>query len=160
MEERLAYLTYVAGVDVTALRTASDETLVELVHEARRAKDLLEDTPPNNIRKWAELFIQFSELEILRLARLMASPRPWEPLYVLCISMQEELRRRSSFNRPSMQDLYRLLERGRRSLGKAIVLTHEVLASETGTPATRRLLLMDSVDRALLRLIEADPVVR
>jgi len=157
LEERVAYLTYVAGVDVTALRAATDEQLVALVQEASRARNMVGASPPGNMRKWGELFIQVSEVELLRISHLIKTPRPWEPLYVLCVEMMTEMRRRKWLQRsPSGQDLYRLLEKGRKTLGQAAIMTMEALAAEIGTSATRRLLLQDSMDDALMRIIEED----
>ena len=132
VERRVEFLSYITGVDVTGLRTATDEELVGLYREARLAfKRPFEEISPAEIQKWGETFLQISEEELRRLARRVTTRRPWNAFYLLCGRLQRGLRQKHGFTTSDdCKALYRLLERGRRSLGHSLVLATEILGSE------------------------------
>ena len=160
-EHRMELLSYINGIDVTQLRDVTDEQLLALREEATKARMSIQRVTHLNrtvVQQWGEFFLQVTELEVHRLVGLTTRPRPWSPFYLLCLEMQHRIRTEEGFEASmGLQGLYRLLERGRKVLGEAIILTDEILAAETGTTATRRLLGRDTVRDAVLRLIEADP---
>ena len=160
VEGRLGFLAYVTGVDVTGLRDVTDAQLVQLKREAERFCLMPPRTVPlEQVHRWAETFLKISEVEMERLGRMLQERRPWAAFHRLCLSMMEDLRRRKGFSsHDKMQETYRLLERGRRSLGQAIVITTEARGAEAGPRVLQGLVRGGSVHDILHRYVKADPI--
>jgi len=160
LERRVIFLSYINGIDVTGLRDVTDEQLVALQREAKKfCNRPTKSIPLAEVRRWAELFLKFSEYELERLGRILQERRPWAPFYRLCLAFMSSLPSRRGFGRnDNLQELYRLLERGRKNLGQSIVITTEVLGSEIGPRALAGAIRGGSVAEVLDRYIKADPV--
>jgi hypothetical protein len=109
------------------------------------------DLPAFQIENWARMFMQFTEIEFDRMVGPTQSMRPWEPFHDLCLHLGRTLRQKKGFTgNQKMQELYRLLDKSRKSLNSAITVFTERQAAKTGGPSARRLLQLrqdDSLDR-------------
>lgn len=153
IDHKLNFLMRVSGLDVSALRDAPVETLIQIYDEA---SDYLElnaaEVTVEQMEKWSHIFLQFTELEFDRMVGPTQDTSPWKPLHQLCVHWMRSLRRRKGFpSSQRMQEVYRILEKGRKSLGQAIVVFNESRAGEIGPIKVKQIapfgLTEDSLDR-------------
>ncbi len=158
MERRVRYLSYVSGMDVSSLASVDDEGLAALFREADQfVKAGMTSFPLKVINIWAETFLQITSVELARLARLVLVKDPWRPFYRLCLDMQLCVRAHPHFStRPALRETYALLEKARKGMAQAILISMSMLAVETGQVPTREILSADSAPDQLRRLVEAD----
>lgn len=153
IDEKVNFLMRVNGVDVSVLRDAPIETLLTLYDEVEEFLDM--DTRKIKlplIEQWAEVFLQFSEIEFDKLVAPTMQQEPWQPFHRLCLEMMKDIRKRKGFQCTlSYQRVYRLLEKARKSLvGAATVFTKSRAANLGPTRVPRVLrtgLRKDTLDR-------------
>ncbi|MCK4303577.1 MAG: helix-turn-helix domain-containing protein [Candidatus Eisenbacteria sp.] len=152
IDHKLDFLMHVNGLDISILRDQPISMLIALYDEC---SDFLElnahDIPPFQIENWAYMFMQFTELEFDRMVGPTLSTRPWEPFHDLCLHLSRTLRQKKGFaSDQRLQELYRVLDKSRKSLNTAITVFVERQAAKTGGPSARRSLQLgqdDSLDR-------------
>ena len=153
IDRRLDFLMHVNGLDISTLRDMDTDTLIRLYDEVSDFLELnLDRVPPPQIRQWAHILMQITELELDRLVGPCQDLEPWKPFHEMCQRMLISLRTRKRFGVDgTMQETYRLLDKARKSLGQAIVVFTEKHASEIGPRKRSRLFAiearMDSLDR-------------
>lgn len=162
IESKIDFLMRVNGLDISGLRDISDEDLIKLYQSIC---DLLvhdiHDVSFREMDKWAELFCQFTEIEFDRLWLMTQEMRPWYPIHATCIYMMRSLRRRKHFtNNHDMQQTYRLLDKARTNLSRAIVVYMEAKTEELGPAEKHRLHAVHMFEDSLGRYIEAELTYR
>lgn len=124
LEKQVTFLIRVNGLDLSAFRTASDEDLLEIYQNAVQLLALIgRGVDLEVIEKWSDYFIQFSEYEFTRLQAIVSFDHTWEPFFLLCTKMMTQVRhdKRMGEN-SSIQQLYALLDKGRRNLRDSAVV--------------------------------------
>ena len=153
IDERMNFLMRVNSLDVSCLRDAKIETLLQIYDEVEEFEDLGDvSIPYTKMNDWAKVFLQFSEIEFQRLVAPTQNLKPWLPFHTLCLKLMRALRRRKGFaNHQNMQETYRLLEKSRKSLALAITIFNESQAPHLGPETVKRIaphgLRADSLDR-------------
>jgi hypothetical protein len=124
LEAQIKFLLRLNGMDTSALREASDGDLLKCYQEAVGLLGIPhQKLPIETMERWVELFLQLSEVELVRIQGLVGYEYPWEPFYQLCTHFQTALRRSKRFTRdPGMKGLYGVLERARRNLRDGAVV--------------------------------------
>jgi len=124
LEERMSYLMYVNGLDLSTLRDANIKTLVGIRDEARKYVEMgLFDLDFAQIKNWAWTCMQFSELEFARLYEHDKDEFPWKPFHKICVGLMGKMRVREDFlHSPKLQNLYRFLEKARKSISRAALI--------------------------------------
>jgi hypothetical protein len=123
LEKQIAFLLRVHGLDLSTFRTASDEDLMKVYRDSVHMLSLISrPVDLEVIERWAEYFIQFSEYEFTRLQPLVSFDHTWEPFFLLCTKMMTQVRQDKRLpETASIQQLYAMLEKGRRNLRDAAV---------------------------------------
>jgi len=125
LEKQVSFLLRINGLDLSALRTVPDEQLLKLYQDAVQLLGLLQrQIPPEVIERWAELFLQLSEYEMVRLQGVIDYKHTWEPFYHLCIKLMTNVRQHPKMGEDlGLLQLYALLDKGRRNLrGIAVIM--------------------------------------
>lgn len=134
IEQRLDFLMHVNGLDVSLLRDAKTEQLVEIYDKVTE----MEDEAPTNtnhkdMRKLAEVFLQFTELEYHRLVSPTLDTHPWTHFQNLCRHLMTTLRRRKEFiGNPDTQQTYRLLDKARKHIATSALSFEELRSAKSG----------------------------
>jgi len=160
LDEKINFLMRVNGIDVSVLRDASTETLLALYDEAEDFLEIkIRKIRPDVMLQWAEIFLQFSEIEFERLVAPTLQQETWQPFYRLCLSMMKDLRRRKKFQSSlNSQRTYRLLDKARRSLVAAAAVFTKSRASNLGPTRVPNILRIGLRKDTLDRYIEAEVV--
>ena len=118
LEKQVAFLIRVNGLDLSAFRTATDEELLEIYRNAVHMLAVVgRGVALEIVERWSEYFIQFSEYEFTRLQAIVAFDHTWEPFFLLCTKMMTQVRHDKRLGENvSIQQLYAVLEKGRRNL--------------------------------------------
>jgi hypothetical protein len=158
MENQHRFLMEVLGLEVSALRDQPVETLLntyrEVVVAAQEDPKFLR-TP--EIKRWATILCQFTELEFQRLVGPTQDIHPWKPFYNLCVGLLMNLRRRKRFAADSnQQQIYRVLDKARKQLSNAASVFENSLASNFGPIASERIHKLHARADSLDRYIEAE----
>lgn len=158
MESQHQFLMEVLGLEVSALRDQPVEVLLktyrEVVVEAQEDPKFMQ---VDEIKRWAIILCQFTELEFQRLVGPTQDIHPWKPFYNLCINLLTNLRRRRSFYRNvNQQQIYRLLDKARKQLSNAASVFENSLASNFGPIASERIHKLHARADSLDRYIEAE----
>ena len=124
LERQMAFLLRINGLDLSALREVPDEELLKYYQDAVQLLGLrARQIPPEASERWAELFCQLSEVELVRLQHLVEYDHTWEPFYHLCIRMMTSVRQNRELSSDlGLQQLYAFLEKGRRNVRDAAVI--------------------------------------
>ena len=124
LEAQIKFLLRLNGMDVSALREAPDEELLRYYRDAIELMGVeAKKLPPETMERWAELFLQLSEIEFVRLQGLLDYDHTWEPFYQLCIRLMTSLRQNPNLiTDPTLKGLYSLLERARKNLRDGAVV--------------------------------------
>jgi hypothetical protein len=123
LEKQVAFLLKINGLDLSALRNAPDQELLEWYRNAVTSLGLSKPFPPEMISPWTEFFLQVSELEFRRLAGLVDYHHTWEPFYQICVKFMTDVRQHKDFGTDHhLNQLYALLDKGRRNLREAAVM--------------------------------------
>lgn len=138
----------VNDLDISILRDQPTKTLIAVYNECRDFLKLnAHDLSLFQIENWANMFLQFTEIEFDRLVGPTQTGRPWKPFHDLCLHLARTLRQKKGFaTNQKMQELYRLLDKSRKSLSTAITVFTEKRAAAIGGPAARKLFLLDTED--------------
>lgn len=153
IDNKLDFLMHINGLDVSTLRDADTDTLVSLYDEASDFLDLeLDLVPVDQVEQWSIVLMQVTELELERLVAPCQDYEPWKPFHELCRRLLLSLRRRKGFkSNGRMQEVYRMLDKARKSIGQATVVFTEKYASELGPKKRSSVFMvearMDSLDR-------------
>ena len=109
------------------------------------------------IKRWAIILCQFTELEFQRLVGPTQDIHPWKPFYNLCINLLTDLRKRRRFSTDvNQQQVYRLLDKARKQLSNAASVFENSLASNFGPIASERIHKLRAHADSLDRYIEAE----
>jgi len=124
LESQVKFLLHVNGLDLSALRDASDEELLKYYRDVVQMIGLKEEQfDPEIATVYAELFLQLSEYELVRLQPIVEYEHTWEPFYHFCMKLMTALRHRKGFSRnEELKNIYALLEKARKNLRDAAVI--------------------------------------
>lgn len=124
LEKQVTFLLRINGLDLSALRDVQDEILLKYYRDAVQLLGLApRQLPPEAMERWAELFLQLSEYEMVRLQGLVDHKHTWEPFYHLNIKLMTTIRHHSDLGKNvGLGNLYVLLERGHRNIRDIAVL--------------------------------------
>ena len=124
LERQVEFLMRINGLDLSSLRTVSDEDLLKCYQDAVQLIGIgASKIPPEAIERWGELFLQISEIEVVRLQGIVEYHHTWEPFYLLCTMCLTAVRHHKEFGADiGLQQLYALLDRGRRNLRETAVI--------------------------------------
>lgn len=124
LEAQVRFLMQINGVDLSALRTAPDEVLLKLYRDAVQLLGLAQQIyDPEVVKKWADIFLQLSEYELVRVQEMVDYTHTWEPFYQLVVRMMTSVRQHDEFaGSVGLQHLYALLERGRKNLRDSAII--------------------------------------
>lgn len=166
IDQKLDFLMHVNGLNVSMLRDESDKTLMQIYDEACDFLDLDADKiPPKQMEKWAYVIMQITELELDRMIGPCQDFEPWKPFHELCQRMLLSLRRRHKFRSSNdLQQIYRLLDKARKSIAQASVIFTEEHVIDI-KPERRWALnaieaRMDSLDRYIAQDLQKHPSIR
>lgn len=134
MDNHLKFLMRVNDLDISVLRDAPISVLLKPYDEAC---DLLEEGAEKlrlpRIYSWAEVFLQFTELEFDRLVGPAMDDQPWKIFQRFCLLLMSLLRRRTGFEGdPQMQQTYRMLDKARKHLARSALVFEELRLSRLG----------------------------
>ena len=125
LEKQVTFLLRINGLDLSALRSVSDDVLLKYYQDAVQLLGLIpQQMPPEAIERWAELFLQLSEYEVVRLQGIVDYKHTWEPFYHLCIKLMTAIRQHPQLAEDvRLHHLYVLLDKGRRNMkGVAVIM--------------------------------------
>lgn len=124
LERQVQFLLRINGLDLSALRSTSNEKLLKYYQDAVQLLGLKsKQYPPELVEQWADLFAQLSEYECTRLQLIVDYEHTWEPFYHLCVRMMTGLRQHKDMPTDvGMQHLYAFLDRSRKNLRDVAVM--------------------------------------
>lgn len=124
LEKQVAFLLKIGGFDLSAMRKSSDEALLKLYQDSVQLVSVIhKKVAPEVIERWAELFLQISEYELVRLQPIVEFDHTWEPFYLLCVKMMTQVRQSKELPTSiRTQQLFALLEKGRRNLRDSAIM--------------------------------------
>lgn len=123
LESQIRFLLQINGLDLSELRTAPDDVLLSLYRDAVQLLGYRSAYDPEVVKRWAEIFVQLSEYEFIRIQELVDYHHTWEPFYQLCIRTMTSIRQNKDLpTTVGLQHLYALLEKGRKNLRDAAIL--------------------------------------
>jgi len=145
LENQVRFLMKLNGVELSALREASDQDLLSHYQNAAQSIGFsAQDVPLPVIEDWVELFLQLSELEFARLKALVEYDHTWEPFYTLCVKLQTQVRQSKNFAvDPQARELYAALDKARKNIRDAAIIM--IRKHPETLPARARVLLQDSL---------------
>lgn len=159
MEEKMDFLMRVNGLDVSTLRDAKIEVLLAAYDEVC---DFTNDVnigqvPAKHMEDWARIFLQFTEIEYERLVGPTMDMQPWRPFHVLCRALMDSLRRKKGFSgNPTMQEIYRLLDKARKQIAAAALVFEEVRSARLGSKHTAKIAERSTTEDSLDRYIATE----
>lgn len=124
LERQVEFLLRINGLDLAGLRTASDDDLLKLYQDAAQLLAVIQrGIDLEIIERWSEYFLQLSEMELIRLQPIVSFDHTWEPFFLLCVKMMTQVRQNKLLpEKIRIQQLYALLDRGRKNLREAAVV--------------------------------------
>lgn len=127
LERQVKWLMQINGLDLSALRTAPDETLLKYYQDCVQLLGIPPTKYPEQVvGVWSENLALLSELELTRLQEIVGYEHTWEPFYTLTLRILTGLRQNKAFGKdPSMQQTYAFVDRSRRNLREIAVLMIE-----------------------------------
>jgi hypothetical protein len=143
LERQVQFLLRINGIELSALRTVSDDKLLKYYRDVVQLLGLSKKQyPPELIEQWAQFFCQLSEFETARLQNIVDYEHTWEPFYHLCVRMMTTVRQHKDFATDlGLQHLYGLLDRSRKNLRDIAIM---MIKKYPGTlPARAKVLLKD-----------------
>jgi len=134
IEHKLDFLMHVNGLDVSALRDAKIEVLLAAYDEVCEFLQLNAfNIQRDQMEEWANVFLQFTELEYERLVGPTMDAQPWKPFQLLCRHLMTSLRRKKGFStHPQMQHTYRLLDKAREHIARSALVFEETRSDSLG----------------------------
>ena len=124
LEKQVAFLLRVNGLDLSHFRSVKDDALLQLYQDAVQLVAVVQrGIALELIDRWAEYFIQLSEYEFTRLQPIVSFDHTWEPFFLLCTKMMTQVRQDPKMPESTrIQQLYALLDKGRKNLRDAAVI--------------------------------------
>ena len=124
LEKQVAFLLRVNGLDLSHFRSVKDDALLQLYQDAVQLVAVVQrGIALELIDRWAEYFIQLSEYEFTRLQPIVSFDHTWEPFFLLCTKMMTQVRHDPKMPESTrIQQLYALLDKGRKNLRDAAVI--------------------------------------
>lgn len=124
LEKQVAFLLRVNGLDLSHFRTVKDDALLQLYQDAVQLVAVVQrGMALEVIDRWAEFFVQLSEYEFTRLQPIVSFDHTWEPFFLLCTKMMTQVRQDPKMPESTrIQQLYALLDKGRKNLRDAAVI--------------------------------------
>lgn len=124
LEKQVDFLLRLNGLDLSALRSVSNSVLLKYYQDAVQLLGLgTAQLPPEAIERWAELFLQLSEYEMVRLQGIVDYNHTWEPFFHLSIKLMTALRQHKDFASDlGLHHLYAALDRGMKNLRNVAVI--------------------------------------
>lgn len=141
LEAQVRFLLRINGLDMSEIRTTPKEILLEYYQDAVQLLGVqTKEYVPEVCEPWAELFIQLSEYEFIRLQEVVNYTHTWEPFYQLCVRMMTATRQHPDMGTSlAIQHLYALLDKGRKNLRSSAVIMMKNHPDDV--PARAKLLL-------------------
>ena len=136
LEKQVAFLLRVNGFHLSEMRKAPDEALLRLYQDAVHVVSVVrKGIALEVVEHWAEIFLQLSEVEMVRLQPIIGFDHTWEPFYLLCTKLLTQVRDSKEINTSvQVQQLFSLLEKGRQSLQACgVMMCHKFQHSLTDT---------------------------
>ena len=152
LEERVGFLSYLAGLDRTQLQSATDADLDALLKEAALALRALPHIPSKALRVWGELFVQITAEDLVRMSRGCSDPRPWSVLIAMCAKACDTMEARNC--QPKDEDVLLLLQMGRKNLCRVSILAMEIVSGDLPAGAISR----ETLDGCLRSIITTDAI--
>jgi hypothetical protein len=118
LEKQVTFLLKVNGFHLSEMRKISDEALLRLYQDSVHVISVIrKGVALEIVEHWAEIFLQLSEVEMVRLQPIVGFDHTWEPFYVLCIKLMTQVRTCAEIKTSTrVQQLFSLLEKGRQGL--------------------------------------------
>lgn len=138
LERQVAFLLQVNGFHLSEMRKIADRELLRLYQDAVQLISVVKGTALEVVERWAEIFLQLSEVEMTRLQPIVGFDHTWEPFYLLCTKMMTRVRQSKEIGTSiRVQQLFSLLEKGRQNLRECgVVMCHRFRDSLTDTGRT------------------------
>lgn len=135
LEKQVAFLLQVNGFHLSEMRKIADQDLLRLYQDAVQLISVIKGTALEIIERWAEIFLQLSEVEMTRLQPIIGFDHTWEPFYLLCTKMMTKVRQSKEIGSSiRVQQLFALLEKGRQNLRECgVVMCHRFRDTLTET---------------------------
>ena len=137
LEKQVAFLLRINGLDLSGMRQAKDEDLLKLYQDAAQLTAVIhKGVDLEVIERWSEFFIQLTELEFVRLQKVIDFDHPWEPFFLLCVKMLTQVRQDPKIGESlRLQNLYALLNKGRKNLRDSAVVMCQKYSASVSTQA-------------------------
>lgn len=141
LEKQVQFLLKINGLDISELRSATDKALLRIYQDVVHLLAVpSKRIPIETIDKWSELFIKLSEIEFIRIQKIVEYDHTWEPFYQLCVTMLTSIRQQEDFGIDlNLHHVYAVLERGRKNIRDAAVVMMKKYPNTV--PARARLIL-------------------
>lgn len=150
LEQQVQFLLKINGLDVSELRSATDKALLRIYQDAVHLLAIpAKRIPVDTINKWSELFLKLSEVEFVRIQKIVGYDHTWEPFYQLCVSMLTSIRQQEDFGVDlNLHHVYAVLERGRKNVRDSAVIMMKKYP-HTVPPRARLILKSDDIVSSL-----------
>jgi len=118
LEQQVEFLLKLNGLNISEFRSVDDSTLLSVYRDAVQLLGLSEQRIDLEIiENWSNVFLQLSEIEMIRLQPIVELKHTWEPFYLLCLRMMTFVRTHPKIDvSVRTQHLYAALEKGIRGL--------------------------------------------
>jgi len=139
LEKQVTFLLKVNGFHLSEMRKISDENLLRLYQDAVHLVAVVrKGIALEVVERWAEIFLQLSEVEMVRLQPIIGFDHTWEPFYLLCTKMLTQVRESKEVKtQVRVQQLFALLEKGRQGLQSCgVMMCHRFQDTLTDTGRT------------------------
>lgn len=136
LEQQVAFLLRVNGFQLSEMRKIADRDLLRLYQDAVHLIAMVKKgIPLEVVERWAEIFLQLSEVEMVRLQPIVGFDHTWEPFYLLCTKMLTQVRESKEIQTSvKVQQLFAILEKGRQGIQSCgVVMCHKFQETLTDT---------------------------
>jgi len=125
LEQQVEFLLRLNGLNVSRFRSASDDELLNVYRDTVQLLGLSDRRfELETIEQWSDIFLQISEIEVVRLQPIVEVVHTWEPFYLMCLHMMGQVRVHPKMDSSiRTQQLYAALDKGLRGLRAVGVLT-------------------------------------
>ncbi|MFW9801058.1 MAG: helix-turn-helix domain-containing protein [Candidatus Thorarchaeota archaeon] len=158
IDQKLNFLMDVNSLNVSILRDADDKMLLQLYDEVCDFSEVpVEKINLNQMKTWANILSQVTELELVRLVGPCMDTEPWKPFYNLCVRLTAGLFNTQGFSEDlEAQEIYRLLEKARRNIAQAVVIFNENFSVQMNTTSRAKLYPLEARMNTLDRYIASE----
>jgi hypothetical protein len=138
LEKQVEFLLKLNGLNLSRFKDADDEELLRVYRDTVQMLGVSDERIPlEHIEQWSEVFLQISEVEVVRLQPIVEIMHTWEPFYLLCQRMMTHVRTHPKLDISlRTQQLYATLDkgiRGLRAIGAIMLKKHPEGLSRKGT---------------------------